>query len=123
TGAAPGAAGSAQAGAETGEGGVAGMPHVPTAGEECTACGASECTDELDACNDNPECAPWLACISACADESCIDACDASHADVSRIYYGVYACLCDQCETECAAGKACDKQCVDDVGLPTGAAA
>lgn len=121
SGAAPSVGG--QAGAETGEGGVAGMPHVPTAGEECTACGASECKEELDACTANPECAPWLACITGCADESCIDTCDANHADVSRIYYGIYDCLCSQCDAECAVGKACDKQCVDEVGLPSSATA
>src|SRR5689334_13274968 len=43
-----------------GEGGVAGMPHVPTAAEQCSACGATECKEELDACGANPECLPWI---------------------------------------------------------------
>lgn len=123
SGAAPGAAGSGEQagegnGARAGEGGVAGMPAVVTAGEECTVCGAVECKGELDACSGNPECEPWLACLTACDDEACIDSCDATHEAASRVYYGIYDCLCGQCEDACAASQACDKQCVDDAALP-----
>ncbi|HKY35735.1 MAG TPA: hypothetical protein VJN18_07350 [Polyangiaceae bacterium] len=105
------------AGESGGESGAAGMPPLPSAGEVCAACGATECTAELDACTESPECAPWLTCLTACDDAACVDACDAQYADVARVYYGVYTCLCDSCEEACAVGGACDKQCVDDEPL------
>ena len=116
----PAIAGSAQQAGAAGqsEGGAGGMPEGPTVGEECAACGATECAAELDSCTANAECAPWLTCITACADEACIDSCDETHADVARVYYGIYDCLCGSCEDECAAGKTCDKQCVPDDVLP-----
>jgi hypothetical protein len=106
-----------------GQGGVGGELRLPPVGEVCTACAATECAEQLDACKDNPECAPWLGCLSACEDEACISACDGEHADVARIYTGVYECLCDSCEDACGVAKACDKsQCVDDDALPASAA-
>ncbi len=118
----PSSGGSTQlggAGGAAGEAaGAAGMPPMLTAGQICAECGNSECTAELQSCTDNPECAPWLSCLTACDDAACVDACDAEHADVSRIYYGVYACLCDSCEEACAVGGTCEKECVDDQALP-----
>jgi hypothetical protein len=117
TGGAPDSAGQSGAGVVAGIGGEPVQP--PLVGEVCSACGASECKDELDACGDNPECAPWLGCLSACADEACITACDDEFADVARIYAGIYDCLCDSCEDECTDAKACDKTaCVPDDVLP-----
>lgn len=102
-----------------GQGGGGGEVQVPAVGEVCAACGATECKTELDACTDNPECAPWLVCLSGCADEACVAACDTEHADVARIYTGIYACLCDSCEDACSGAQACQKgECVPDDALP-----
>jgi hypothetical protein len=103
-----------------GEGGRGGEPHVPALGEQCRACADSECEDLSKACNDSPECAEWLTCVSACVDGSCVSACDATHADVARVSAGVYDCLCDSCEEACGEAGACEKKtCVDDGELPT----
>ena len=55
----PAIAGSAQQAGAAGqsEGGAGGMPEGPTVGEECAACGATECAAELDSCTANAECA------------------------------------------------------------------
>lgn len=107
-------------GAGQGQGGAGGAPEPPLAlGEVCSACGDSECSTELAACTDNQECSPWLRCLRACADEACVTACDDEHADVARVYTGIYECLCDSCEDECSGAKACEKSaCVPDDVLP-----
>jgi hypothetical protein len=103
---------------EGGVAGIAGMPHVPTPAEQCSACGASECKAELDACGANPECLPWVGCLSACTDAACVTKCDADYADVARVYSGIYDCLCNQCEDDCSVVSACEKStCTDDAGL------
>jgi hypothetical protein len=109
------------AGESAGSAGQAGADNSaqqPLAGEACLACGSNECASVVDACHDNPECAPWLSCLKACDSQPCISACDASHAEVSRVYFGVYQCLCDACSAECDVAQSCGKQCVDDGALP-----
>lgn len=109
-----GAAGQAAGGA--GQGGAASQPTVR--GEACVACGASACAAVSKSCHDNPECAPWLSCLKACDSTACVAACDVSYADVARVYYGVYECLCDACTDGCAVAQSCEKHCVDDAALP-----
>jgi hypothetical protein len=102
-----------------GQGGGGGEIQAPSVGEVCAACGASECKTELDACTDNPACAPWLVCLSGCADEACVTACDGEHAQVARIYTDIYECLCDSCEDACSGAQACRKsECIPDDALP-----
>jgi hypothetical protein len=40
---------------------------------------------------------------------------------VARVYYGVYACLCDTCSDACSFASACSKQCDDLGALPPSA--
>lgn len=106
-------------GATAGEGGMGGVPHVATLGEQCTACGATECTDTLKSCSDSAECGAWLACVTACATPECVTACDAANAEAARVYTAVYDCLCTSCKADCTEAGACEKKaCVDDNPLP-----
>lgn len=100
---------------EAGEAGMGGTPHVPSLGEQCSACGATECSDVLDGCRDSAECTDWLACLTACATSECVTGCDTEHAAAARVYAGVYDCLCTSCEDDCSGANACDKKtCVDE---------
>jgi len=106
-------------GAVAGEGGMGGVPHVATLGEQCTTCGASECTDTLKSCTDSAECGAWLACVTACETTECVTACDADAVDAARVYAAVYDCLCTSCKADCTDAGACEKKtCVDDNPLP-----
>lgn len=101
-----------------GQAGTDNSTQQPVAGEACLACGSNDCASVVNACHDNPECAPWLSCLKACDSQSCVSACDASYAEVARVYFGVYQCLCDACSNECNVAQSCEKQCVDDAALP-----
>jgi hypothetical protein len=115
----PGGVGGGDGAGEAGAAGQGGQPPVAAA---CTACGSMECSAELSACVANQECAPWLGCVQACADDVCVAACDAQHGDAARVFSGVYQCLCDSCEADCSAIQACQKStCVDDAALPPSA--
>ena len=107
-------AGEANAGA--GAGGEA--PQEPPAGAACVSCAGTACGNQLTSCENNPACAPWLDCIEACNSSACSRACDATYADVARVYYGVYACLCQSCEAGCGIVESCQKQCSDNESLP-----
>ncbi|MDF3066763.1 MAG: hypothetical protein K0R38_2364 [Polyangiaceae bacterium] len=96
-----GAAGEASAGV----GGEGGVPFTPTLGAQCVA--ASECAATLTSCVDNPECGPWLACLTACGDAACADDCDETFGDARRLLPAVYTCLCEA--RECTALGACGK--------------
>lgn len=98
-----------------GDGGMGGTPPVATVGEQCTACGATECVDTLKTCNDSPECTAWLGCITACDSSDCVTACDTTHAKAARVYSPVYDCMCTSCKADCTDAGACEKKtCVDD---------
>jgi len=102
-----------------GEAGVGGMPVMTPVGEQCTACGDTQCQATMQACTGNAECAPWLTCVAACDSAACINTCDRTHENVARVYRGVYDCLCTSCAAECTAAKACNKKtCVDNAALP-----
>ncbi len=103
-------------GAGGGPGGVA--TQVPPAGEACMSCGLQVCGNALTSCDQNPECAPWLGCIRSCDSQACTSACDASFADVARVYYGIYSCLCGACQASCDVAQSCQKKCLDDGLLP-----
>lgn len=103
-----------------GEGGA--TARVPTAGDACIDCGNAACGSMLQDCEQNPECAPWLSCVSGCDTEACVSACDTRSAEVARVYYRIYACLCASCATSCDIAQSCQKKCVDD-GLPPPSAA
>lgn len=110
------------AGSPVGEGGMAGQAPAPTLGEQCTSCGATECTDTLTSCADSADCSAWLSCVKTCDSAACVAACDDAHVDAVRVYSGVYACLCDSCQSDCTAIGACEKKtCVDDDPLPASA--
>jgi hypothetical protein len=113
TGGAPGPGGSS----EQGPGGAAGQPAAAPLAEACVECGARTCGAQLDACANSPECSGWLACFSACADDACAQACDATFARVARVYYDIYACLCGSCETDCKVAPVCGRRCKDDQAL------
>jgi hypothetical protein len=123
-GAGAGATPSGGAGGVPTEAGAGGVPQVPTLGEQCAACGATECTDKLASCSDSADCGAWLTCLTACATEACVAACDEQHAAAARVYAGVYDCLCTSCESDCSPVGACDKTtCVDaDPLLPAATA-
>lgn len=93
------------------------------AGQACASCATSACGDAVIACRDSAACAPWFSCLEACNSSECISACDREHAEVSRLYYPVYACLCQQCGTQCSVAESCTKQCVDTDALPPTSAA
>lgn len=99
-----------------GQGGA--MVDAPRAGETCVACGAEQCASAVDSCKTNPECAAWLSCLAACDDSACASACDASHAGLSRVYYGVYECLCSSCDAACGLARSCEKKCSTEGALP-----
>lgn len=110
--------GGASAG-ESGEAGMAGTPHMATLGEQCTTCGATECTDKLKSCTDGTECGAWLTCITACDTSECVSACDAKHEAAARVYSDVYDCLCTSCKDDCTGVDACGKKtCTDENPLP-----
>ena len=48
------------------------------AGEECSACLAKRCEEELAACAASKSCSAWLACHRTCSDPSCMEWCWAS---------------------------------------------
>jgi len=101
-----------------GAGGMGGMAQELTLGEQCSACGAAECADIVQGCTDSTECSGWMSCLTSCDSPECMSNCDALHADASRVYAGVYDCLCSSCKDECSAAGACEKKtCVDDAGL------
>jgi hypothetical protein len=114
-----GTTGGAQPEPTAGQAGASSEPEA-TAGETCAACATGKC-GVLDQCSQNPECSPWLTCLKACDSTQCSDACDESFADVARVYYGVYACLCDTCSAACGFAGACSKQCDDPGALPASA--
>jgi hypothetical protein len=114
-----GTTGGGQAEPVAGQAGAASEPQ-PTAGETCAACATGKC-GLLDSCGQNPECSPWLRCLKACDTTQCSEACDESFADVARVYYGVYACLCDTCSAACGFAGACSKKCDDPGALPPSA--
>jgi hypothetical protein len=116
-----GRAGEANASADGGAGGVAAQ--LPSAGSVCLSCAAAACGAKLTSCEQNPACAPWLGCIEACASSTCTRACDASYADVARVYYGVYGCLCDACRSSCEVAQSCQQKCLDGGLLPASAVA
>jgi len=114
-----GAGGAAAGAGGGGEAGVGGPQMIATLGEQCTACGATECASTLKSCSDSAQCGAWLACLTACETAECVAACDADHVDAARVYAGVYDCLCTSCQTDCSPVGACEKKtCVDDDPLP-----
>lgn len=106
----------AGAGGAGGEAGDAEAPNDPSL--QCLECGRSECGDRLTACQQNPECSPWLTCVKACGTTACVAACDASYAQVSRVYQGLYGCLCAHCDGSCSLLASCSKKCVEADALP-----
>ena len=103
-----------------GEAGMGGQPHVATLGEQCTACGATECVDTLKSCSDSPECSAWLGCVQACDTTGCVKTCDAMHAAAARVYTAVYDCMCTSCKDDCMGAGACAKKtCVEENPLAT----
>jgi hypothetical protein len=95
-----------------------GGAQLPPAGESCVACGASHCPAVVDDCRQNPECDAWLDCLAGCDSNACSRACDAAHAGLSRVYYGVYACLCGSCDAACEIADSCDEKCSKESALP-----
>ena len=123
TGGAGGFASGGQATLENaGQAGAGGDAALPPGGETCVTCTANQCKSALKSCAANPECAPWLACIQTCDSATCVTSCDTTYADVARVYYGVYGCMCGaQCESTCGVARACEKKCVDESALPPSA--
>lgn len=95
-------AGGEASGGSAGEGGA---PVTLTGGEHCIA--ESECAIPVSHCAENPECAPWLACVASCDDAACTNGCDEDFADARRILPAVYACWCES--SACATLGACEK--------------
>ena len=114
---------SGDAGGEESGGQSGGTSNPSPAGEACAACGASACQAVFTSCERTPECAPWLACVLSCDSASCTSACDTRYVGLSRVYYGVYACLCGSCEADCQATQSCEKRCADEEALPPQSAA
>ena len=54
-------------------------------------------------CGTSPPCTTWLACVRACSDAECLDACDAATPEVAPYQYAIYEALCDACATDCEA--------------------
>jgi len=114
-----GGAGGDDAGGAAGDAGIGGPS---AAGEACLACGAGACGASLRACEQNPECGPWLDCVMACDGAACSRACDARYSGLSRVYYGIYSCLCGSCSAECQVTESCQKSCdADPVLAPSDA--
>lgn len=112
-----GVAGAGLGGSEPSEGGEAGQRASAPIAEACVECGARTCAGVLDSCTNNPDCAAWLDCFSACDSEACVSACDATFARLKRVYYGIYTCLCGSCEADCKVAPVCGKRCQDDSPL------
>jgi len=118
-----GAGGQGAAGQNTAGQGAAGQGTSAPSAEACVECGAQTCTGVLDACANSPDCSDWLDCFSACNSDTCASACDASFARASRLYYGIYACLCGSCQADCQVAPVCNKQCQDESAIPPTTAA
>jgi hypothetical protein len=108
-----------EADADAGQAGVGGEAPAAPAGEACVACGANQCGALVDGCGKNSECAPWLSCLKACDSNTCARACDADYADVARVYYGIYACLCSSCSAACSVADSCSQRCGADALPPS----
>src|SRR5688572_24324184 len=73
-----------------------GMSNAPFA--DCSACVAGACAELQAECNDDPECAAWLACANACEAgdglAACLDGCDDAAIGLAPSHL-IYACGCN----------------------------
>jgi hypothetical protein len=73
----------------------------PTA---CWKCTYQNCNGQLVACNADPSCASWLACIhnqdcpgSPPQNAACYRHCDDAYPNAAALYQPIYACTCAGC--------------------------
>lgn len=105
--------GSGGSGGEPGSAGQAGeSPGTETVGAECLQCAEDAgCSDALDDCQAATECSSWSTCILDCDDGDCRAQCDEDHAQGAHLFAPLYACLSDECETECEPLAVGDYEC------------
>lgn len=77
--------------------------------QQCQQCAQQSCFMTLGQCFQNQSCQGWLQCIQGCnmnnPAPSCYTDCDAQHANAKNQYQAVYACTCNNCDTQCAASS------------------
>jgi hypothetical protein len=112
TGGAPSTSAVTSAAATTGQGSVtSGGPSTGSGGTcdasgDCGACGNcavhGACAAAANSCSSNQSCNALLGCLSACADETCADACANQNPSGLQLYMAVTVCvLCDACPVDC----------------------
>jgi hypothetical protein len=75
--------------------------------QACINCGFQNCQAEGFACNQDPECQPWLNCLQGCPDKACVDQCTQNNPKAEPESVAVQACLCKSCSSECAVIDVC----------------
>ncbi len=74
---------------------------------DCFNCSTANCINEINACQFNATCQPWLQCVQMCTDSACTDMCDMQYPNAKPQYDQIYACNCNNCTTECAMFNPC----------------
>ncbi|MBL8715316.1 MAG: hypothetical protein JNL79_04940 [Myxococcales bacterium] len=91
--------------------GIEDLPRATT----CTTCSTRDCSTHLATCQGEPSCNLLLACVDACADGACRDACQ-TRLGTSEAFAELDACRRRTCTAECFGpskiGGPC--QCLDD---------
>jgi hypothetical protein len=64
----------------------------------------SQCCTALQTCDGSTACLDWLDCALQCADQTCIDSCDATYPTGSSQYIALDSCITNSCSIECPAG-------------------
>jgi hypothetical protein len=75
----------------------------------CQGCAMNgSCKSAADACTNNPECNALLACLDACSDDACGQACTDQHPNgVSDASTYVSCVVCDACYYDCDGAAYC----------------
>ena len=71
----------------------------------CATCAQTQggpCSDDVDACANDPDCGAFIECINPCGDQACFDQCVQEHPNGVQLYAMLFACvICDTCPGDC----------------------
>lgn len=67
----------------------------------CGACFEASCCAQGQACSSTPGCVALAACLGACADATCFEACQQQHPEGVEAFSAVASCLSGPCQAPC----------------------
>jgi hypothetical protein len=98
-----GGAGGMAVGGNAGTGGSAPCDNM----SNCSACSQcakeTECNAAQAACTAEWQCGFYVGCVAGCANELCIESCQAVYPNGASSYQTLAACVCSACPSDCTA--------------------